>query len=63
MKYTLDFTTTIRGQVTVEAESLEVALAQGDEMAQDTLNYEELSDGGNHAPDVETECTDGWEKK
>lgn len=57
-KYRLEFTTTIRGQVTVEAEDREAAALIGEEKALDTLNYEDLSDGGRHAPDVETEFED-----
>lgn len=62
-KYVLQFTTTIRGEVTVEADSLDDAFVQGDELAMSTLNYEDLSDEGRCAPDVETECTDGYEAK
>lgn len=62
-KYTLQFTTKIRGEVTVQADSLDEAFSLGDELAQGTLNYEELSDSGRCAPDVETECEDGWVAK
>jgi hypothetical protein len=57
-RYLLYFTTTIRGAVTVEADSEDHALQIGDKMARGTLNYDELADGGTSTPDVETECDD-----
>lgn len=57
-KFILQFTTTIKGEITVEAESQEKALEYGDQEAQGTLNYDDLTDQGQYAPNVETECVD-----
>lgn len=57
-KYMCLFTTEIRGQVTIEAESKEEAEQLAEEMATSTLNYDELTDGGKCAPDVDTEFDD-----
>lgn len=62
-KFGLQFVTEIRGTIMVEADNMEAAEAIGEEMAVDTLNYEDLSDGGNFAPDVETEFIDLYEEK
>jgi hypothetical protein len=55
-KYTLQFKTEIYGEITIDANNQEEALAIGDKLAHNTLNYDELTNKGTFAPTVETEC-------
>lgn len=62
-KYLCAFTTQIRGQVTIEADNIDEARKKAESLANDTINYDELTDEGRCAPDVETEFDDIMEVK
>ena len=62
-KYLCAFTTEIRGQVTIEAANIDEARKQAQKLADDTINYDELTNEGRCAPDVETEFDDIMEVK
>lgn len=57
-KFSVDFTTTIKGSLTIEADTQAAAEHEARNLAQGTLNYDELTDGGRKAPDVETKFDD-----
>lgn len=66
-KFVLEFTTTIRGEVHVEAETLDEANAMGEMMARDTVSHQEMTESlfdiAHRAPRVETEFDDITEVK
>jgi hypothetical protein len=61
-KYICQFKTTIRGELTIDAPSIEDADAMAEDMAADTLSYEDLTSGGKYVPDVETEFENIYEQ-
>lgn len=56
--FIVDFTTTISGQMTIKAKDEDAARDKADQLADDTVNYDELTNGGEYVPEVETEVDD-----